>query len=163
MPLHDFFPWLSTDTHTRLHVRHLTFLVDYYLPSPYVLSHECNSPLSKMLPANGIIYFVSSAFCFQTCIPYLRCVLHRFVRCPNGLYLYLHHPYEPRNFYGSYSTGVTPDKNSNKTTSSEPRSELKGDTLKKWESTLNLCVHAHGYDVELIMKAPCNDNYSLYL
>src|SRR3954468_11890627 len=31
--------------------------------------------------------------------------------------------------------------------------------LKKWESTLNLCVHAHGYDVELIMKASCNDNY----
>src|SRR3954463_6290295 len=31
----------------------------------------------------------------------------------------------------------------------------------KWESTLNLRVHAHGYDVELIMKAPCNDNYPL--
>src|SRR3954468_5822947 len=67
----------------------------------------------------------------------------------------------PGNFYGSYSTGVTPDKNSNKTTSSKPRSELKGDTLKKWESTLDLCVHAHGYDVELIMKAPCNDKYPL--
>src|SRR3954464_10590769 len=52
-------------------------------------------------------------------------------------------------------------KNSNKTTSSKPRSELKGDTLKKWESTLNLRVHAHGYNVELIMKAPCNDNYPL--
>src|SRR3954468_3103122 len=38
---------------------------------------------------------------------------------------------------------------------------MKGNALKKWESTLNLCVHAHGYDVELIMKAPCNDNYSL--
>src|SRR3954467_3475784 len=52
-----------------------------------------------------------------------------------------------------------PGKNSNKTTSSKSRSELNGDTLKKWESTLNLRVHAHGYDVELIMKAPCNDNY----
>ena len=41
------------------------------------------------------------------------------------------------------------------------RSEMKGIALKKWESTLNLCVHAHGYDVELIMKAPCNDNYPL--
>ena len=29
---------------------------------------------------------------------------------------------------------------------------MKGNALKKWESTLNLCVHAHGYDVELIMK-----------
>ena len=36
---------------------------------------------------------------------------------------------------------------------------MKGNALKRWESTLNLCVHAHGYDVELIMKAPCNDNY----
>src|SRR4051812_49973104 len=47
------------------------------------------------------------------------------------------------------------------TTSSKSKSELKGNALKKWESTLNLCVHAHGYDVELIMKAPCNDNYPL--
>ena len=38
---------------------------------------------------------------------------------------------------------------------------MKGIALKKWESTLNLCVHAQGYDVELIMKAPCNDNYPL--
>src|SRR4051812_12447118 len=38
---------------------------------------------------------------------------------------------------------------------------MKGNALKKWESTLNLCVHAHGYDVELIMKASCNDNYLL--
>src|SRR3954470_12155945 len=50
---------------------------------------------------------------------------------------------------------------SNKTTSTKPRSELKGDTLKKWESTLNLRVHAHGNDVQLIMKAPCNDNHPL--
>src|SRR4051812_17614078 len=67
----------------------------------------------------------------------------------------------PRNFYGSYSTGVTPDKNTNKTTSLKPRSGLKGDILEKWGSTLNLRVHAHGYDVELIMKAPCNNNYPL--
>ena len=30
---------------------------------------------------------------------------------------------------------------------------MKYYALKKWESTLNLCVHAHGYDVELIMKS----------
>ena len=30
---------------------------------------------------------------------------------------------------------------------------MKGKALMKWESTLNLRVHAHGYDVELIMKA----------
>ena len=38
---------------------------------------------------------------------------------------------------------------------------MKGSALKKWELTLNLRVHAHGYDVELIMKAPCNDDYPL--
>ena len=38
---------------------------------------------------------------------------------------------------------------------------MKGYALKKWESTLNLCVHAHGYDVELIMKPSCRDKYSL--
>ena len=43
----------------------------------------------------------------------------------------------------------------------ETKKWMKGNALKKWESTLNLCVHAHGYDVELIMKAPCNDNYPL--
>ena len=30
---------------------------------------------------------------------------------------------------------------------------MKGNALKKWESTLNLCVHAHGYDVELIISS----------
>src|SRR3954470_10050275 len=38
---------------------------------------------------------------------------------------------------------------------------MKGNALKKWESTLDLCVHAHGYDVELIIKASCNENYLL--
>src|ERR1041385_7789750 len=35
---------------------------------------------------------------------------------------------------------------------------MRGYALKKWESTLNLCVHAHGYYVELIMKASRKDN-----
>src|SRR4051812_17912652 len=38
---------------------------------------------------------------------------------------------------------------------------MKGNALKKWESALDLRVHAHGYNVELIMKAPCNDNNPL--
>ena len=37
---------------------------------------------------------------------------------------------------------------------------MKGYALKKWESTLNLCVHAHGPDVELIMEAARKNNYS---
>ena len=39
---------------------------------------------------------------------------------------------------------------------------MKGYALKKWESTLDLCVHAHGYDVQLVMKASCEDNYPLW-
>ena len=38
---------------------------------------------------------------------------------------------------------------------------MEGYTLKKWESTLNLCVHAHGHDVDPIMEASCNSNYFL--
>ena len=32
---------------------------------------------------------------------------------------------------------------------------MKGYALKKWESTLSLCVHARGPDVELITEASC--------
>ena len=38
---------------------------------------------------------------------------------------------------------------------------MEGYALKKWESTLNLCVHAHGPDVDPIMEASCNNNYFL--
>ena len=38
---------------------------------------------------------------------------------------------------------------------------MKGYALDKWESTLNLCVHAHGPDVELIMEASLKINYPL--
>ena len=38
---------------------------------------------------------------------------------------------------------------------------MEGYALKKWESTLNLCVHAHGHDVDPIMEASCNNNYCL--
>ena len=38
---------------------------------------------------------------------------------------------------------------------------MKGYALKKWESTLNLCVHAHGPDVGLIMEAARKNNYPL--
>ena len=38
---------------------------------------------------------------------------------------------------------------------------MEGYALKKWESTLNLCVHAHGHDVDPIMEAFYNNNYFL--
>ena len=38
---------------------------------------------------------------------------------------------------------------------------MEGYALRKWESTFNLCVHAHGHDVDPIMEASCNNNYFL--
>ena len=38
---------------------------------------------------------------------------------------------------------------------------MEGYALKKWESTLNLCVHAYGTDVELIMEAARKNIYPL--
>ena len=40
---------------------------------------------------------------------------------------------------------------------------MKGFALEKWESTLNLCVHAHGPNVELIMEASCDNNNPLII
>ena len=38
---------------------------------------------------------------------------------------------------------------------------MKGYALKKWESTLNPCVHAHGPDVELIVEDTRKNDYPL--
>ena len=38
---------------------------------------------------------------------------------------------------------------------------MEGYALKKWESPLDLCVHAHGHDVDPIMEASRNNNYFL--
>ena len=38
---------------------------------------------------------------------------------------------------------------------------MEGYALKTWESTLDLCVLAHGHDVDPIMEASCNNNYFL--
>ena len=38
---------------------------------------------------------------------------------------------------------------------------MEGYALTKWESTLNLCVHAHGPVVELSMEASCYNNSPL--
>ena len=38
---------------------------------------------------------------------------------------------------------------------------MKGCAMEKWESTFELCVHAHGHDVDLIMEASLKINYSL--
>ena len=68
-----------------------------------------------------------------------------------------HNPFEPESFNESYSSGVSPDKFQHYN-SIESEKWMKGYALKKWESTLNLCVHALGPDVELIMEAARNNN-----
>ena len=71
-------------------------------------------------------------------------------------------PCEPGSFHKSYSTGVMPDK----------ISSLQ--LHRKWEVDerfcigevgvdLELCVHAHGPNVELIMEASCDNNNPLVI
>ena len=38
---------------------------------------------------------------------------------------------------------------------------MEGYAVTKWESTLNLCVHAHGHDVDPTMGASCDNSYFL--
>ena len=59
---------------------------------------------------------------------------------------------EPESFHKSYPSGVLPD-NFLAYNFFEDEKSMKGYALEKWESTLNLCVHAHGHDVALITKA----------
>ena len=74
-----------------------------------------------------------------------------------------HNPYEPEISDDSYSSGVSPDKFQHYN-SIESKKWMKDYALKKWESTLNLCVHAHGPDVELITEvARKNNNNKLLL
>ena len=40
---------------------------------------------------------------------------------------------------------------------------MEGYALRKWESTLNLCVHAHGHDVDPITEASYNNSYFLVI
>ena len=61
---------------------------------------------------------------------------------------------EPGNYYGSYSTDVMSDKIS--TLQHRRRREVSERLcIKEVGVDLELCVHAHGPDVELIMEASC--------
>ena len=63
---------------------------------------------------------------------------------------------EPESFHESYTPGIMPDKIS---TLQLPRKWEVNDKLYIGEVgvDLELCVHAHGHDVELIMKASCKN------
>ena len=67
---------------------------------------------------------------------------------------------EIESFHESYSSGASPDKIS---TLQLHRTLEVNERLCIGEVgvDLELCVHAHGPDVELIMEASCNNNYFL--
>ena len=67
---------------------------------------------------------------------------------------------EPGNYYGSYSTVVMSDKTS--TLQLRRRREVNERLcIREVGVDLELCVHAHGHDVDPIMETSCNNNYFL--
>ena len=68
-------------------------------------------------------------------------------------------PCEPESFHESYSSGASPDKIS--TLQLLRRREVNERLcIKEVGVDLELSVHAHGHDVDPIMEASCNNNYS---
>ena len=66
---------------------------------------------------------------------------------------------EPESFHESYSSGASPDKIS--TLQLLRRREVNERLcIKEVGVDLELCVHAHGHDVDPIMEASWNNNYS---
>ena len=61
---------------------------------------------------------------------------------------------EPKNYYGSYSTVVISDKIS--TQHHWRRGVNERLCIREVGVDLELCVHAHGHDVDPIMEASCN-------
>ena len=87
-------------------------------------------------------------------------VWYRSVKCPYGLCLCLRYLREPKNFYRSLTTGVTPDEFS--TFQLHLKREVnEGLCIEEVGVNLELCVHAHGPDVELIMEAARKNNSPL--
>ena len=69
-------------------------------------------------------------------------------------------PCEPESFHESYSSGASPDKIS--TLQLHRTWEVNGRLyIEEVGVDLELCVHAHGRDVDPIMEASCNNNYFL--
>ena len=67
---------------------------------------------------------------------------------------------ELESFHESYSSGILPDKIS-KLQLHWAREVNERLCIGEVGVDLELCVHAHGHDVDLIMEASCNNNYFL--
>ena len=121
-----------------------------------------NFPLSKMPPANGIFYSVSSAFYFRTCIPYFcyaSCCIASLNIPMGGIYTSIICK-NPETLTG-HTLLVLCQIKLHHDNLIESEKYVKVYALKKWESTLNLPVRAHGYYVELIVRSSCKGNYPL--
>ena len=69
-------------------------------------------------------------------------------------------PCEPESFHESYSSGASPDKIS--TLQLLRRREVNERLcIEEVGVDLELCVHAHGHDVDPIMETSCNNKYFL--
>ena len=68
-------------------------------------------------------------------------------------------PCEPESFHESYSTVVMSDKISTQLCWRREVNERL--CIREVGVDLELCVHAHGHDVDPIMEASCNNNYFL--
>ena len=147
MLLHSFFFRSSTDAH-------LSFVVDRQTLC-WIIIRQCPSySITLWVPplmhnAFGKLYplFLSTMLCFWACVIYSWNLWYRFLKCPDGWYLCFCHLSEPGNSYGSYSTGVTLDK------ISTPQLHRKREVnerlcIEEVGIDLELCVHAHGNDVD---------------
>jgi hypothetical protein len=147
MRLHSFPFWLSTDTHIRSFTDHLIFWWIANRQFLRTLNHWQTSPDTKCLWR-----IVSFAPCRQPSAVDLVSVasisvLYRFVKCPDGLNICFCYLCEPSNHHGSYSSGVAPDKIS--TLQLHRKREVNGRLcIEEVGVDLELCVHAHGNDVD---------------
>ena len=64
----------------------------------------------------------------------------------------------PKVFQGSYSSGNSPSRSSHSNHFNRAANER---LCIEVGVDLELCVHAHGTEVELIMETSCNNNYFL--
>src|SRR3954469_6131530 len=67
---------------------------------------------------------------------------------------------ELESFHESYSSGILPDKIST-IQLLQTREVNERLCIEEVGVDLELCVHAHGHDVDPIMEASCNNNYFL--
>ena len=107
---------------------------------------------------NCILCFLQPALLSSLWYLFLK-LWYMLLRCLDGLNLCLPQTVWTRKFRDSYSSVVSSDKIS---TQLRWRREVNERLcIREVGVDLELCVHAHGHDVDPIMEASCNNNYFL--